>query len=325
MKTVLVTGGAGYIGSHVVKALGERGYRVVTFDNLSAGHRWAVLHGELIEGDLLDKRSLDGLFAARRFAAVMHFAAHIAVPESVAEPLKYYVNNVAGTLNLLEAMRRHGCGRLIYSSSAAVYGIPRVIPVPEEAPPAPVNPYGHTKAMLEQVLRDMARAGDLAYTSLRYFNVAGADPDGRLGEGKDWAPHLITVSVRAALGRRAGVTVYGTDYPTPDGTGVRDYIHVSDLAEAHVLCLEPLLAGGESAVYNCGYGRGHSVLEVVNTVKEVTGVDFPVEFAGRRAGDPPALVADSGRIRRVLGWEPRFDDLRRIVETAWRWEMKRGE
>jgi UDP-glucose 4-epimerase len=307
----------------VVKALGAQGYQVVTFDNLSTGHRQAVLYGELVEGDLLDKGRLDEVLGARRFDAVIHFAAHISVPESVTQPLRYYANNVTGTLNLLAAMKKHGCGRLIYSSSAAVYGIPEVIPVPEEAPLAPINPYGRTKAMVEQVLRDLAHAGDLAYTSLRYFNVAGADPAGRIGEGKDWAPHLVTVSVRAALGRRPGVTVFGTDYPTPDGTGVRDYIHVEDLAAAHVLCLEHLLETGESAVYNCGYGRGYSVLEVIGAVKDVTGVDFPVELAGRRAGDPPALVADSSKIRGRLGWQPRFDDLRQIIETAWQWELKR--
>ncbi len=323
VRTILVTGGAGYIGSHVVKALGAQGYQVVTFDNLSTGHRQAVLYGELVEGDLLDKGRLDEVLGARRFDAVIHFAAHISVPESVTQPLRYYANNVTGTLNLLAAMKKHGCGRLIYSSSAAVYGIPEVIPVPEEAPLAPINPYGRTKAMVEQVLRDLAHAGDLAYTSLRYFNVAGADPAGRIGEGKDWAPHLVTVSVRAALGRRPGVTVFGTDYPTPDGTGVRDYIHVEDLAAAHVLCLEHLLETGESAVYNCGYGRGYSVLEVIGAVKDVTGVDFPVELAGRRAGDPPALVADSSKIRGRLGWQPRFDDLRQIIETAWQWELKR--
>ena len=323
MARILVTGGAGYIGSHVVKALGARGYETVTYDNLAAGHRWAVLYGDLFEGDLLDPVRLDEVFGSKDFDAVMHFAAHISVPESVAQPLEYYLNNVAGTLNLLAAMRKHGCKRLIYSSSAAVYGIPSKVPVSEDAPLAPINPYGHTKAMIEQVLADLAQAGHLTYTSLRYFNVAGADPEGRLGEGKDWAPHLITVCVRAALGRRPGVTVFGTDYPTPDGTGVRDYIHVEDLAVAHVLCLERLLESGQSAVYNCGYGRGHSVLEVIRAVKEVTGVDFPVQFAGRRAGDPPALVADSRKIGTQLGWQPRFDDLRRIVATAWQWEKHR--
>ncbi|MEW6458137.1 MAG: NAD-dependent epimerase/dehydratase family protein, partial [Bacillota bacterium] len=206
MKTILVTGGAGYIGSHTVLALGERGYDVVTLDNLSAGHRWAVRHGELVELDLLDREGLDRLFAARRFDAVVHFAAHIQVPESVERPLMYYVNNVGGTLNLLAAMVRHGPRRLIYSSSAAVYGIPEVIPVAEDAPLRPINPYGHTKAMAERMLRDMDRAGEISYIALRYFNVAGADPGGRLGEGKEWAPHLITVAVRAATGRRAGVT-----------------------------------------------------------------------------------------------------------------------
>jgi UDP-glucose 4-epimerase len=322
VKRILVTGGAGYIGSHTVLALGERGFYVVTLDNLSAGHRWAVRHGELVELDLLDREGLDRLFAARRFDAVVHFAAHIQVPESVERPLMYYANNVGGTLNLLAAMARHGPRRLIYSSSAAVYGIPEVIPVAEEAPLRPINPYGHTKAMAERMLRDMGRAGEMDYIALRYFNVAGADPGGCLGEGKEWAPHLITVAVRAATGRRAGVTVFGTDYPTPDGTGVRDYIHVLDLAEAHVLALEHLLATGESGVFNCGYGRGYSVLEVLDAVREVTGVDFPVEYAGRRAGDPPALVADSRRIRDRLGWRPRLDDLHRIVETAWRWERR---
>jgi UDP-glucose 4-epimerase len=253
----------------------------------------------------------------------MHFAAHIVVPESVAQPLKYYINNVQGTLNLLAAMKRSGVKKMIFSSSAAVYGVPELVPVPEAAPMQPINPYGQTKAVVEQVLQDLSAAKEMDYVSLRYFNVAGADRDGRIGEGKEDATHLITLATRAAAGKRPFLSVFGTDYPTPDGTCIRDYIHVEDLAEAHILALEYLLQGGSSAVFNCGYGRGYSVLEVVRTAKEVTGVDFPVKYEGRRPGDPPALIADARKIRRELKWEPRYDDLKTIISSAWEWEKKR--
>ncbi len=324
MGTILVTGGAGYIGSHAVKALGEAGYDVIVYDNLSTGHEWAVLYGELVRGDVRDGRLLDQVFATHKIDAVMHFAAHIVVPESVRQPLKYYANNVGGSLSLLEAMKRNNVNRFIFSSSAAVYGIPPVIPIPEDTPLAPINPYGQTKAVVEKILADMAYAGDIDYVSLRYFNVAGADPEARIGEGKDDATHIITMCVRTAAGLRPYLEVFGTDYPTPDGTCIRDYIHVEDLARAHVLALEHLLAGGPSRVYNCGYSRGYSVLEVVETAKRVTGVDFPVKYSGRREGDPPALVADSSRLQADLGFKPQYYDLSFIIETAWRWEKKRS-
>ncbi|MBC7324932.1 MAG: UDP-glucose 4-epimerase GalE [Moorella sp. (in: Bacteria)] len=323
MAKVLVTGGAGYIGSHVVKALGERGYSVLTFDSLVSGHPWAVLYGDLVVGDLMDAVKLEAVVRDFRPDAVMHFAAHIVVPESVARPLKYYINNVQGTLNLLECMGKGGVDKLIFSSSAAVYGIPERIPVPEEAPLNPINPYGHSKAMVERVLQDLAAAGGITYVSLRYFNVAGADRDGRIGEGKEDATHLITLATRTAAGQRPYLSVFGTDYPTPDGTCIRDYIHVEDLAAAHVLALEYLLDGGKSDVFNCGYGRGYSVLEVIAAAKKVTGVDFPVRYEGRRPGDPPVLVADAGKIRERLGWVLAYDDLERIIFSAWQWEQKR--
>ena len=320
---VLVTGGAGYIGSHVVKALGERGYRVLTYDSLVTGHRWAVLYGELVVGDLLDQAKLEEVMRAFRPDAVIHFAAYIVVPESVTRPLKYYHNNVTGSLSLLTAMSRTGVKDVLFSSSAAVYGIPEQVPVSESARLAPINPYGQTKAVVEHVLRDLFGAGAVNYVSLRYFNVAGADPGGRLGEGKADATHLITAATRAASGRRCGLSVYGTDYPTPDGTCIRDYIHVEDLASAHVRSLEYLLGGGKSDVFNCGYGRGYSVLEVVAATRSVTGVDFPVRHEDRRPGDPPVLVADAGKIRGALGWQPVYDDLECIIRSAWQWEQGR--
>lgn len=320
---ILVTGGAGYIGSHVVKAMGEKGYQVLTYDSLVSGHAWAVLYGGLVVGDLLDAKTLEETIGDYRPDAIVHFAAHIVVPESVAQPLKYYVNNVKGTLNLLSAMRKCGVPKLIFSSSAAVYGVPERVPIAEAAPLQPINPYGHTKAMIEQVLEDLSAAGEISYVSLRYFNVAGADRKGRIGEGKEDATHLITLATRAAAGQRPFLSVFGNDYPTPDGTCIRDYIHVEDLADAHVLALEHLLQGGGSEVFNCGYGKGYSVLEVIEAAKKVTGVDFPVKYEGRRPGDPPALVADAQKIRIMLGWTPQADDLEQIVDGAWRWEQKR--
>jgi UDP-glucose 4-epimerase len=325
MTKILVTGGAGYIGSHVVKALGESGYRVLTYDSLVSGHPWAVLYGELVVGDLLDTGKLEKTIADFRPDAVMHFAAHIVVPESVSQPLKYYRNNVQGSFSLLAAMAKMGVRKLIFSSTAAVYGIPLQVPVAEEAILQPINPYGWSKAMVEQVLRDSSAAGEIDYVSLRYFNVAGADRDGRIGEGKEDATHLITLATRTAAGRQPFLRVFGTDYPTPDGTCIRDYIHVEDLAAAHVLALEHLLPGGEGGVFNCGYGRGYSVLEVIEAVKQVTGIDFPVRYEGRRPGDPPVLVADSQKIRAKLGWVPAAADLKQIVGSAWRWEQKRGD
>lgn len=323
MRRVLVTGGAGYIGSHVAQALRENGYDVLIYDNLSTGFRWATLGGELVLGDASDGRRLQEVLAEFKPEAVLHFAAHIVVPESVQFPLKYYRNNTGGTLSLLEAMSNSGVRRLIFSSTAAVYGWAGEVPIAEDAPIRPINPYGWSKAMSERMIFDLAQTGAVEAVALRYFNVAGADPGGRLGEGKPEATHLITLATRAAAGLRPGLSVFGTDYPTSDGTCVRDYIHVADLARAHVDALRYLLDGGTTDVFNCGYSRGYSVLEVIEAVKRVTGVDFKVEYAGRRAGDPAELVAGCDKIKRVLGWRPRYDDLDFIIRTAWEWEKKR--
>jgi UDP-glucose 4-epimerase len=319
---ILVTGGAGYIGSHAVKALGRAGHEICVFDNLSTGHEWAVLSGKLVKGDLEDRSAIDRVLKEFRPEAVMHFAAYIQVEESVREPLKYYRNNVANTLNLLEVMRENGVGNFIYSSTAAVYGIPEKIPVSEAASMLPINPYGMTKVMVEKVLVDLAAATDFRYIALRYFNVAGADSGGQLGQAYKEATHLITRALKTAHGEFAKLYIYGTDYPTPDGTCIRDYIHVDDLADAHVKGLDHLLSTKQSAVMNCGYGSGYSVKEVVDTAKRVTGIDFSAEETGRRAGDPPALVADSSRLMQTTGWKPRYNDLEYIIKTAWEWERK---
>jgi UDP-glucose 4-epimerase len=320
---IFITGGAGYIGSHVVKALGEAGHDLVVYDNLSTGHEQAVLSGRLVRGDLADKPFIAEALAAFRPEAVMHFAASIEVEESVREPLAYYRNNVINTLNLLEAIREAGVKRLIYSSTAAVYGIPERIPVDESAPLLPINPYGASKAMIERVLADLARTGEIRYAALRYFNVAGADPGGRIGQAYRKPTHLITRALKAAKGEYPKLAVYGTDYPTPDGTCIRDYIHVDDLASAHLLALNRLIETGTAEIMNCGYGHGYSVREVVAAARKVTGIDFPVEETGRRSGDPPALVADSALLRRLTGWQPRHDDLNFIIRTAWNWERNR--
>jgi UDP-glucose 4-epimerase len=319
---ILVTGGAGYIGSHVVKALGRLGHELSVIDNLSTGHEWAVLCGRLIKGDLEDKTFLNQVMNGFRPHAVMHFAASIQVEESVREPLKYYRNNVINTLNLLESMQNHGVRYLIYSSTAAVYGIPSKIPVDESAPINPINPYGRSKSTVENVLDDLGAASEFTYISLRYFNVAGADPEGQLGQVSKETTHLITRALKTAKGVYPRLLVYGTDYATPDGTCIRDYIHVDDLAQAHVHALDTIRSTNECTIMNCGYGHGHSVREVVTTVKKVTGIDFPVEDAGRRAGDPPSLVADSSRLMQATGWKPRYDDLEFIIQTAWEWERE---
>lgn len=318
---VVVTGGAGYIGSHVVLALGEAGYDVLTYDNLSTGNREAILSGELLVGDLADKDLLTRTLTAFKPAAVLHFAASIEVGESVADPLKYYRNNSANALNLLEALRSSGTGKMIFSSTAAVYGNPVQLPVTEDAPLQPINPYGASKMMTERFLADLARANaDFRYVALRYFNVAGADPEARLGQDYANPTHLITRALKTALGIFPKLQVFGTDYPTPDGTCIRDYIHVADLAQAHLDALNYLTAGHSSSVFNCGYGHGFSVSEVVAVAKKVTGIDFPVEEVARREGDPAELIAGCGKIRKQLGWQPRFDDLEVILRTAWEWE-----
>lgn len=320
---ILVTGGAGYIGSHVVKALGEQGHDLLIYDNLSTGHDWAVLYGRLDVGELADTRRLDEVLQAFRPEAVLHFAASIQVEESVREPLRYYRNNVANSLNLLDAMERHDVRNLIYSSTAAVYGIPERMPVDESLPLNPINPYGASKVMMETVLRDIADAREnFRYIALRYFNVAGADAGNRIGQAYADATHLITRALKTANGEFPKLSVFGTDYPTPDGTCIRDYIHVDDLADAHIRALNYLVETGRTEILNCGYGHGFSVREVVDVAKKVTGIDFPVEETDRRAGDPPQLVADSSKLRRLTGWQPRHDDLEFIIKTAWDWELK---
>ena len=317
---VMVAGGAGYIGSHAVKQLIESGQDVVVVDNLSHGHRQAVHPGAVFHRvALADTAALTGLLREHRIGCVMHFAALIAAGESVADPLGYYENNTAGTISLLQAMKAAGCKRIVFSSTAAVYGEPQTTPIVETAPQVPINPYGWSKWCVERVLKDYA-AGDpgFAFVSLRYFNVAGAAADGSLGEEHDPETHLIPLLLLAALGRRGPVTVYGTDYPTPDGTCIRDYIHVEDLCDAHILAMNAL-GPGEGRFYNLGIGRGYSVREVVEAARRVTGMEIPVLFGDRRPGDPAVLFADAQKIGRELGWKPRYTELERIVATAWKW------
>lgn len=324
---VLVTGGAGYIGSHAVLALLDAGWPVSVIDNLTTGFRFAVPAGvPFYEGDIEDGELLARIFAEQGIRAVMHFAGSIVVPESVENPLKYYHNNTVKSRALIAAAVAAGVPHFIFSSTAATYGVPEVSPVSEDAPQSPINPYGWSKLMTERMLADTAFAHPMNYCALRYFNVAGADPQGRSGQSTAGATHLIKVAVEAALGKRDHVAVYGTDYGTPDGTGVRDYIHVSDLAAAHVLALEALSAEpGHSLTMNCGYGRGFSVLEVLDAVDRVTNLTIERRVEGRRAGDPDSLISDNARIKATLPWVPRHDDLETIVGHALQWERKLGE
>jgi UDP-glucose 4-epimerase len=322
-RSVLVAGGAGYIGSHMVKALLEGGFRVTVFDNLSAGHRDAILGGHFVQGDLADAQALEALFAGGHFDAVMNFAGSIQVGESVQKPGLYYRNNVANTINLLEAMVRHGVRHLVFSSTAAIFGEPAYVPIDEKHPTQPVNPYGRSKLMVEQMLADFDHAHGLKSACLRYFNAAGADPVGRIGERHEPETHLIPIALEAALGKRAQLSVYGDDYDTPDGTCIRDYIHVDDLCQAHLLALETLQRNGQSLALNLGNGQGFSVREVIDTVCAVTGCAVPIRIEPRRAGDPARLIADSRRAREELGWTPRYPELRDIVDHAWRFAAAR--
>ena len=321
---ILVVGGAGYIGSHMVWLLGQMGARATVLDDLSSGHRDAVIDAELVHGSLADEALLELVLAKGRFDAVMHFASFIQVGESVRDPAKYYRNNVANTLNLLQAMHRHGVKRFVFSSTAAVYGNPAYVPINEAHPQQPINPYGRSKLMIEQVLSDFAQAYGMQSVCLRYFNAAGAHPEALLGERHDPETHLIPLVLQAASGRQPHITVYGRDYDTPDGTCIRDYMHVMDLAQAHWQALQYLMDDGSSAVFNLGNGQGFSVQEVIEMARQVSGRVIAVQEGERRAGDPPRLVADARLAREVLGWQPLYAELETIVRHAWAWEQKRS-
>lgn len=325
-QTILVTGGAGYIGSHAASALKKAGYEVIILDNLSYGHREIVddvLQVKLIVGDTSDRDVLDRLFTTYKIDAVMHFAAYIAVGESVKEPGKYYRNNVASTLNLLEAMLAHGINKIVFSSTCAVYGMPKEVPMTENHPHNPLSPYAASKDMVEQILKDFDTAFSLKSVAFRYFNACGADPGGLLGEDHFPETHLIPLALLTALKKRESLYIFGTDYDTPDGTCVRDYIHVNDLADAHVLGLEYLLSGGESDVFNLGNGNGFSVREVIETARQVTGLEIPAIESDRRAGDAPILVGSSKKVKEKLGWNPNYADLKKIISHAWQWHQTR--
>ncbi len=318
--SILVTGGAGYIGSHVVRQLTMAGRKVVVLDNLSTGFEGAVIGAELIIGDTGDKELVQKLLADHNIDTVMHFAAHTIVPESVSNPLKYYGNNTCCTRNLLECCSKANVKHFIFSSTAAVYGVPDQAITAEDTPTAPINPYGMSKLMSEMMLKDLSFATPLRHVILRYFNVAGSNPDGEIGQSTEKATLLIKVACETALGKRDSISVFGTDYDTEDGTGVRDYIHVEDLADAHIKALEHLEKGGESSTFNCGYGHGYSVREVLDTVQKISGNDLNIIEQPRRAGDPPTLIAKADRIQEILNWKPQFDDLKLIVKTSLEWE-----
>lgn len=321
---VLVTGGAGYIGSHACKALAKSGYTPVTYDNLVYGHEWAVRWGPLERGDILDRSRLSEVIAAYKPGAIMHFGAFAYVGESVSDPGKYYRNNVMGSLNLLEVARDHGIDSFVFSSTCATYGVPSKLPITEDTPQNPINPYGATKLMVERMLADFDRAHGLKSIALRYFNAAGADPDNEIGEDHNPETHLIPLVLDAASGRRDHIAVYGTDYDTPDGTCIRDYIHVSDLAEAHVQALRALLGGASSSALNLGVGRGFSVREVIAAAEQVTGLTIPTVFGERRPGDPAQLVSDATLANKVLSWKPQITEIQDILRTAWNWHRAGG-
>ena len=321
-KSILVTGGAGYIGSHVVRQLGERNEKLLVLDNLSTGKSDAVLYGDLIEGDTGDQKLVNQILRDNNVEAVLHFAAHTIVPESVENPLKYYKNNTANTRNLLECCQNSGVKHFIFSSTAAVYGILESGIASEDTPTAPINPYGTSKLMSEWMLRDLSKASELNHVTLRYFNVAGSDPQGRIGQNTPNATLLIKVAAEVAVGKRPEVYVFGTDYDTPDGTGIRDFIHVEDLASAHLKALDYLRNGGESRTFNCGYGHGFSVREVLDSVQRVNKEAIKIVEKPRRAGDPPILISNASAIQQELHWKPEFDDLDTIVKTSIDWEKK---
>ncbi len=321
-KRVLVTGGAGYIGSHACKSLALRGYLPIVYDNLVYGHTRAVKWGPLEQGDIADRSRLDEVVSQYRPDAVMHFAAYAYVGESVKDPGKYYRNNVAGSLTLLETMRDHSIDKIIFSSSCSTYGNPEQMPISEKHPQQPINPYGASKLMIERMLQDFDHAHGFQYLALRYFNAAGADPDGEIGEDHDPEPHLIPIVIHTALGHRTNIEIYGTDYPTTDGTAIRDYIHVTDLAEAHVQALEYLIKGGNSTALNLGTGRGYSVKEIVQIAESVSGRHISAKNVSRRDGDPPVLVADATRAVNLLKWHPAYSDIENILTTAWQWHEK---
>ena len=323
MTKVLITGGAGYIGSHTVKKLGEAGYEIVVYDNLSTGAADAILYGELVQGNIHDIERLSRVFATHKFDAVLHFAASISVPESLEKPLDYYYNNTCNVVNLLRCCQMYGIDKFVFSSTAAVYGEIKDYPVKETAPTIPINPYGQSKLMSERIIRDYARASELKYIILRYFNVAGADSSGKIGQIGRQAEHLIKVGCDAALGIRPYASIFGTDYPTPDGTGIRDYIHVEDLATAHVDALAYLERESTSQILNCGYGRGYSVKEVLLKIQEVSGVNFAINETPRRKGDPACVVASGDKIRETIGWKPQHNSLEEIVASALAWEQKK--
>ena len=319
---VLVVGGAGYIGSHMVKMLSQQGHQVITLDNLSTGHRTSVRYGQFVEGDIANSILLDKLFTENHFDGVMHFASFIEVGESVRKPAKYFHNNFSNTLNLLDAMVRHNVNHFIFSSTAAIFGEPEYVPIDEKHSRQPINPYGHSKLMVEQALRDYDRAYGLNSVCLRYFNAAGADPDGELGERHEPETHLIPLILQAASGRRDAISVFGEDYDTPDGSCLRDYVHILDLCTAHLLALQNLINGSGSKQYNLGNGDGFSVLEVIELTRKITGKDFQVIHADKRSGDPAVLVADATLAKSELGWKPEFNDLATIIEHAWQWEVR---
>ncbi len=323
---ILVTGGAGYIGSHVVKQLGEKtGHKITVLDNLVTGFEDSILYGEFINADLSDFKRVEDIFSKNKFDAVIHFAASLVVPESVSDPLKYYLNNTANTANVIKLCVKYGVGKFIFSSTAAVYGEPSMdkIPVDELSLTAPINPYGSSKLMSENVLKDTSNAFEnFNYVALRYFNVAGASIDGSIGQSTKDATHLIKVAAECALGKREKMYVFGDDYPTADGTCIRDYIHVEDLADAHLKALDYLEKNSQSNIFNCGYGHGFSVNEVLETMKKVTGVNFKVLKEDRRAGDPAALISNNSKITKLMNWTPKYDDLELICKTAFQWEKK---